>query len=70
MILKLTQLLGKNSKEAFLKKVQLCAKTFDYKDETKDVKGKVRLHQCLLEYRLSGLMQLVNYNRCLGIRRM
>ncbi len=34
--------LGKNSKEAFLKKLQLCMKHYDYKDETKDVRGKVR----------------------------
>ena len=34
-------LLGKNSKEAFLKKLQICMKTYDYKDETKDVRGKV-----------------------------
>ena len=31
----------KNSKEAFLKKLQICMKNFDYKDETKDVRGKV-----------------------------
>jgi len=33
--------LDKNSKEVFIKKLQLCMKTYDYKDETKDVKGKV-----------------------------
>lgn len=33
--------LGSNSREAFLKKLQLCMKTYDYKDETKDVRGKV-----------------------------
>jgi hypothetical protein len=33
--------IDKNSKEAFLKKLQLCMKTYDYKDETKDVRGKV-----------------------------
>ena len=33
--------IDKNSKEAFLKKLQLCMKNYDYKDETKDVKGKV-----------------------------
>ena len=32
--------LDKNSKELFIKKLQLCMKTYDYKDETKDVKGK------------------------------
>ena len=34
-------LLDKNTKEAFLKKLKLCMQNFDYKDETKDVKGKV-----------------------------
>ena len=36
----------KNTKEAFLKKLKLCMQNFDYKDETKDVKGKVR-NSCL-----------------------
>lgn len=27
-------------KDLFLKKLQICMKTFDYADETKDVKGK------------------------------
>jgi len=31
---------SKNSKEAFIKKLQICMKTYDYKDETKDVRGK------------------------------
>ena len=31
----------KNSKESYIKKLQVCMKTYDYKDETKDVKGKV-----------------------------
>jgi hypothetical protein len=31
----------KNSKEQYIKKLQLCMKTYDYKDEQKDVKGKV-----------------------------
>ena len=35
--------LDKNSKESFIKKLQLCMKNYDYKDETKDVKGKVSL---------------------------
>ena len=26
-----------------MKKINLCMKTYDYKDETKDVKGKVSL---------------------------
>ena len=33
----------KNYKETFMKKINLCMKTYDYKDETKDVKGKVSL---------------------------
>ena len=36
--------IGKNSKEAFLKKLQICMKNYDYKDETKDVRGKVSTH--------------------------
>lgn len=35
----------KNSKEQFIKKLHLCMKTYDYKDEQKDVKGKVRTPQ-------------------------
>ena len=35
----------KNSKETLQKKLALCQKTFDYKDESRDVKGKTeRLH--------------------------
>ena len=30
----------KNSKESFQKKLLICQKTYDYKDESKDVKGK------------------------------
>jgi hypothetical protein len=30
----------KNSKDTFLKKLQICMKNFDYKDESRDVKGK------------------------------
>lgn len=33
----------KNSKDAFIKKLQMCMKTYDYKDEGRDVKGKVTL---------------------------
>jgi len=33
----------RNSKEAFVKKLQICMKHYDYKDETKDVRGKVSL---------------------------
>ena len=39
----MSMLLDKNTKEAFLKKLKLCMQNFDYKDETKDVKGKVSL---------------------------
>ena len=31
---------NKNTKESFQKKLQICQKTYDYKDESKDVKGK------------------------------
>ena len=31
---------GKSTKDIFLKKLQCCMKIYDYKDETKDVKGK------------------------------
>ena len=31
---------SKNSKESFQKKLLICQKTYDYKDESKDVKGK------------------------------
>lgn len=31
---------GKTAKDAFIKKIDTCLKIFDYKDETKDVKGK------------------------------
>ena len=31
---------NKNSKESFQKKLLICQKTFDYKDESRDVKGK------------------------------
>ena len=30
----------KNSKESFQKKLLICQKNYDYKDESKDVKGK------------------------------
>ena len=30
----------KNSKESFQKKLLICQKSYDYKDESKDVKGK------------------------------
>ena len=31
---------NKNTKESFQKKLLVCQKTYDYKDESKDVKGK------------------------------
>ena len=31
---------SKNSKESFQKKLLICQKNYDYKDESKDVKGK------------------------------
>ncbi len=46
------------SKEGFLKKLQICMKHYDYKDETKDVRGKVNLDILLQDltnyYRLRG----------------
>jgi hypothetical protein len=38
MCLSVCEHIGKNSKEAFLKKLQICMKNYDYKDETKDVR--------------------------------
>lgn len=43
---------SKNMKELFLKKLQTCMKVYDYKDETKDVKGKSE--------RLSAINELQN----------
>ena len=31
---------SKNSRENFMKKLQICQKNFDYNDESKDVQGK------------------------------
>mmetsp|Transcript_18427 Transcript_18427/g.24739 ORF Transcript_18427/g.24739 Transcript_18427/m.24739 type:complete len:82 (+) Transcript_18427:24-269(+) len=31
---------NKNSKEQYIKRLQMCMKNYDYKDEQKDVKGK------------------------------
>jgi hypothetical protein len=31
---------AKNTKESFQKKLLICQKNYDYKDESKDVKGK------------------------------
>ena len=31
---------NKNTKESFQKKLMICQKNYDYKDESKDVKGK------------------------------
>ena len=57
-------ILDKNTKEAFLKKLKLCMQNFDYKDETKDVKGKVSLernsiHEYFL-FRLTVFKQSMN----------
>lgn len=43
---------GKSAKEAFLKKIDACMKIYDYRDETKDVKGK--------NERLSAINELQN----------
>jgi len=40
---------NKNSKEQFIKKLQLCMKTYDYKDEQKDVKGKTERLNAITE---------------------
>lgn len=32
--------LDSNNKDQFLRKIKLCQNVFDYKDETRDVKGK------------------------------
>ena len=37
--------LDKNVKEHFIKKLQMCSKTYDWKDESKDVKAKVSNRQ-------------------------
>lgn len=43
---------SKSAKEAFLKKIDACMKIYDYRDETKDVKGK--------NERLSAINELQN----------
>jgi len=40
---------NKNSKEQFIKKLHLCMKTYDYKDEQKDVKGKTERLNAITE---------------------
>jgi len=49
-MLTILRVIGKNMKDLFLKKLQICMKTFDYADETKDVKGKVRTRFNTLEW--------------------
>lgn len=46
---------GKSAKEAFLKKIEACMKIYDYKDETRDVKGKNERFSALNE--LQNLLQ-------------
>ena len=46
---------GKNMKELFLKKLQICMKIYDYNDETKDVKGKSERINAISE--LQSLLQ-------------
>jgi len=48
--------IDKNSKEAFLKKLQVCMKHYDYKDETKDVRGKVSLKPIIFTISLTYLI--------------
>jgi len=45
----------KNNKEALLRKLALCTKTYDYKDETKDVKAKTERLNAIQE--LQSLLQ-------------
>ena len=49
--------IGKNMKDLFLKKLQICMKTYDYNDETKDVKGKVTI----IILRVKGSTLFQNY---------
>jgi len=43
---------GKSAKDAFLKKIDVCMKIYDYRDESKDVKAK--------NERLSAINELQN----------
>lgn len=45
----------KNNKEALLKKLHICMKTYDYKDESKDVKAKTERLNAIQE--LQGMLQ-------------
>lgn len=60
-------MLDKNSKEAFIKKLQMCMKHYDYKDETKDVKGKVS--NMLSRFRLNASTPSKNSNKCSKTKR-
>ncbi len=68
----LTSCLGldKNSKESFLKKLQICMKIYDYKDESRDVKGKVRNITYLTFFRPKDSMLSKNCNKCYRTKRM
>ena len=64
-------IVDKNSKETFIKKLHLCSKIYDYKDETKDVKGKVSsLSKLISSDRRSVLMQSRSSSRCSVTKRM
>jgi hypothetical protein len=43
---------SKSSKEMFLKKLQICMKNYDYKDEHKDVKGKTERLNAITELQM------------------
>lgn len=45
----------KNNKEALLKKLNMCMKTYDYKDESKDVKAKTERLNAIQE--LQSMLQ-------------
>jgi len=45
----------KQNKEALLKKLHVCQRTYDYKDESKDVKAKTERLNAIQE--LQGMLQ-------------
>ena len=71
----------KNYKETFMKKINLCMKTYDYKDETKDVKGKVslisrttfckiELMSCFCQFRPRDSTLSLSFRPCSRTRKM
>jgi len=55
-------MMKKNSKEALIKKLTICMKHFDYKEESKDVKGKQERLETIsdLQNSLSDQKQVVS----------